>query len=98
MAEESCDGLAEMGGGCVEGWKEVRRELVWRCVVRRRGGKRRDVKVMEMDVLNGVWVPTLDSDLGLAVVSGGTDEVDRNVVGGDEAGEVEELVEMALCR
>ena len=47
---------------------------------------------MEMDVLNGVWVPTLDSGLGLAVVSGGTDEVDRNVVGGDEAGEVEELV------
>lgn len=52
---------------------------------------------MEMNVMNGVWVPTLDSELGLAVVDGGADEVDRHVVGGDKAGEVEELVEMALC-
>ncbi|KAL4571691.1 hypothetical protein LXL04_018454 [Taraxacum kok-saghyz] len=34
--------------------------------------------------------------LGLAGVSGGADEVDGEVVGGDETGEVEELVEMAL--
>lgn len=39
----------------------------------------------------------MDSNLGLTVVTGGSDKVDGNVVGGDEAGEVEELVEVALC-
>lgn len=40
----------------------------------------------------------MDAKLGLAVVGGRGDIVDRYVVGGDEAGEVEELVEMALSR
>lgn len=40
----------------------------------------------------------MDAGLGLASVTGGGDDVDWDVVGGDEAGEVEELVEMTLCR
>lgn len=39
----------------------------------------------------------MDSELGLAAVGGGAYVVDRYSVGGDEAGKVEELVEMALC-
>lgn len=38
----------------------------------------------------------MGSELGLAVVSGGTNVVDGDIVGGDEAREVEELVEVAL--
>lgn len=38
----------------------------------------------------------MDSNLSLAVVGGRASEVDRDVVEGDEAGEVEELVEVAL--
>lgn len=53
---------------------------------------------MEVDVGGGMRVPTVHAKLGLAVVGGGGDVVDRYVVGGDEAGEVEELVEMALSR
>ncbi|KAI3760646.1 hypothetical protein L1987_51044 [Smallanthus sonchifolius] len=45
----------------------------------------------------GVRVPAVETEAGLAGVGGGGDEVDRDVIGGDEAGEVEELVEMALC-
>ena len=51
---------------------------------------------MEMDVLDGTRVPSVDAPLGLAVLGGGTDEVDRDVVGGDETGEVKELVDVAL--
>lgn len=40
----------------------------------------------------------MDTDLGLAVVSGGADKVDRYASGGDVAGELEELVEVALRR
>lgn len=39
----------------------------------------------------------MDSELGLAVVGSGAYKVDGDVVGGDEAGEVEELVEVTLC-
>ncbi|KAF5794595.1 hypothetical protein HanXRQr2_Chr08g0329831 [Helianthus annuus] len=46
--------------------------------------------------MDGGW--EWDTGLGLAVVGGGGDDVDWDVVAGDEAGEVEELVEMALCR
>ncbi|KAJ0521252.1 hypothetical protein HanRHA438_Chr10g0446881 [Helianthus annuus] len=44
-----------------------------------------------------IWVPSVETDADLAVVGGSGDEVDGDVVGGDEAREVEELVEMALC-
>ena len=40
----------------------------------------------------------MDPEPGLAVVGGSTDIVNWDVVGGDEAGELEKLVEMALCR
>lgn len=49
-----------------------------------------------MDVGDGEWVPAVYAKLGLAVVDGGADVVDGDVVGGDESGEVEELVEVAL--
>ncbi|KAJ0911740.1 hypothetical protein HanRHA438_Chr06g0266521 [Helianthus annuus] len=54
-------------------------------------------KLVEMDVGNGERVPTMDPKLGLARMTGGAYEVDGEVVGGDEAREVDELVEMALC-
>lgn len=57
---------------------------------RRRGG--RDREVVEVNGGDGVGVPSLDPELGLAAVGGGADEVDWDVVGGDKAGEVEELV------
>jgi len=64
------------------------------------GGRRRsgggDREFVEVDGGDGVGVPSLDPELGLAAVGGGADEVDRDVVGGDKAGEVEELVEVAL--
>lgn len=65
--------------------------------VGRRRGKERGGKVMEMDVSGGDGVPTVDTELRLAVVGGRGNVVDGDVVGGDEAGELEELVEMALC-
>lgn len=43
-----------------------------------------------------IWVPAVETEAGLAAVGGGADEVNGDVVGGDEAGEVEQLVEMAL--
>lgn len=51
---------------------------------------------MKVDVWVGQWIPAVDSSRRLAGVGGGADIVDGYVVGGDEAGEVEELVEMAL--
>lgn len=57
-------------------------------------GLNRIGEVVELD--NIIRVPAVEAEAGLAVVGGGADEVDGDVVGGDEAGEVEELVEMAL--
>jgi len=59
--------------------------------------KRGDLNIMEMDTRCGVWIPTVHALLGLTIVGGGTDIVDRDVIGYDEPGELEELVEMALC-
>lgn len=67
---------------------------VW---VGRGSEKWRGWEFVEVDVGDREWVPALDARLGLAAVGGGADVVDRDVVGGDETGEVEELVEMALC-
>lgn len=39
---------------------------------------------MEVDVVNSKWIPAMDAKLGLAGVIGGADEVNREVVGGDE--------------
>lgn len=86
-----------MGGG-FEGGLEMRGELVCCIGVGRRGGERRDLEVVELDVVGDRGsIPTVDSELGLAVVGGGAHKVDGDVLGGDEAGEVEELVEVALC-
>lgn len=74
----------------------MRREFVgglW--VGRRRSGGSYWVLV-EVDGGDGVGIPSLDPELGLATVGGGADKVDGDVVGGDKAGEMEELVEMAL--
>lgn len=53
---------------------------------------------MEMDVGDGgEVVPAVDTEFGLFVVGGGADEVEGDGgVGREEAGEVEELVEVAL--
>lgn len=49
---------------------------------------------MELD--GGDWMGIVVAGAELAGVGGGVDEVDGDVVGGYKAGEVEELVEMAL--
>lgn len=98
--EEGGDGFAEEGGGG-EGWLEMRREFgggdgggVWL--------RRKEVRCwefMEVDLVGGRReVVAVDAESSLANVGGEADVVDGDVVGGDEAGEVEELVEMALCR
>jgi hypothetical protein len=43
--------------------------------------KRRDFDIMEMDICSGVWVPTVYALLGLTIVGGGANVVDRDVVG-----------------
>lgn len=59
-----------------------------------------DLETVEMDlVFGGVEVPAVEAELGLADVGGGADEVDGEVVAeAEEAGEVEELVQVALRR
>lgn len=80
------EGGLEVGGefgGCVGvGWRRF---------------KIRGLDFVETDGGSGEWVPAVDSELGLVDVGGGADEVDGYTVGGDEAGEVEKLVEMPLC-
>lgn len=51
---------------------------------------------MKKDSGDGVGRPSLKPKLGLRCVDRGAHEVDRDVVGGDAVGEVEELVDMAL--
>ena len=53
--------------------------------------------MVEVDIGEGEWVPSVEAEAGLADVGGGADVVDGEVVGREEAGEVEELIEMALC-
>lgn len=87
--------LPEMCGGA-HGWDDLRRELGGGVRVGRRVGESRGGEFVEVEGGGGCGVPAVDAELGLADVGGGADEVDGEVVGGDEAGEVEELVEMAL--
>lgn len=47
---------------------------------------------MEMDGGHREWVPSLYPELSLTAVRGGANEVDGDVVVGNEAGKVEELV------
>ena len=96
-AQEVANGLAEVGGG-VEGGLEVCRELNGGIRVWWRREKRRDGEFMEMDVGERKRVPPVDAELGLADVGGATHVEDGDVVGRDEAREVEELVEVALRR
>lgn len=49
-----------------------------------------------MDGGDGEWVPSLYPEFGLTAVSGGAHEMDGDVVVGYKAGEVEELVKVAL--
>lgn len=81
-----------MEGG-VEGGLEVGRERdggVWR-----RGSEGRCWEFVEVDVVVGG--ETIVAGSGLAEVGGAANEVDGNVVGRYDAGEVEKLVEMAVC-
>lgn len=50
-----------------------------------------------MEGCSGAWVPAMEAMLGLAKVGGGGDVVNREIVGYEEAAEMEELVEVALC-
>lgn len=84
--------------GGLEGGEEVDGEFDGGARVWWRGGEGREREVMEMNVGSGVRVPSLGPELGLAVVGGGAHEVDGEAAGGKEAREVEELVEVALCR
>lgn len=95
LPQERRYGVAEMVGGA-ERREEMRRELV--LSKRVWSVERRDDEVMKVDVRDRIGIPALDSELSLVVVDGGADEVDGDVVGGDDAGEVEELVDVALCR
>lgn len=80
-----------------KGWEEVLGEFSGGVWVRWWGGKGREREVMEMDVGVGAGVPSLGPELGLAVVVGGADVVYGESAGGEEAREVEELVQVALC-
>ncbi len=57
----------------------------------------RGLEFVKSDIGSGERVPPMDANLGLVDVGGGGDEIDRQIVGGEEAGEVEKLVEMTLC-
>lgn len=81
LSEKSSDWFAEMAGGFEERL-EMTREFGGVLVgIRKRGRERRDREVVEMDTGEGRWVAAVDSEHGLAVVSGGADEMDGNVVG-----------------
>lgn len=81
--------------GCVKGRLEVCRELGGAHVGIGRWGSELSIReLMEVNMI--VWVPAMETEAGLAAVGGGAEEVDWDVVSGDKAGEVEELVEMAL--
>lgn len=56
--------------------------------IRRGVGKICCWEFMEMNIGFGKRIPAMDTKLGLAVMGGGADVVDGDVVGGDEAGEV----------
>lgn len=96
LAQKRRQGFTEMEDGVVEG-KKWSRGGVRRNGAGWRSEDRRDVKVMEMDhvVIVGVDM-ALDLKLGLAVVGRGTGEMDGDAAGGDEVGEGDELIEMAL--
>lgn len=89
--------LPEVGHG-VEERLEVGREVGGGVGVRARRLEFRDGEINEMDVGGCQWVPAVNALPRLAVVGGGGGVVDMDVVGGDEAAELEELVEVALCR
>lgn len=92
--QEGEEGLAEGGGG-LEGREKVGGEP---CVgVRGRGRERGELEVMNVDVGEVVALAAaMGTEEDLAVVGGGAHEVDGDVAGEEEAGEVEELVQVAL--
>lgn len=93
--------VAEVGRGGLEGRHELGGKLGGGVWVRGRRGEGRDLQAVEMEEAVGGLrgrVPAVESELGLVDVGGGRDVVDGDAVGSDEAGQVEELVEVALCR
>lgn len=56
----------------------------------------RDREIVEVDVGGGTRIPTMHTQLCLAIVSCRTYVMDGYLIGGDEASEVEELVKVAL--
>ena len=80
----------------LERWLKLRRVFGLSIGVRSWRVKRWDGELMDVNVGVGSDVPTLVTAAGLADVSGCADVVDRDVVGGDEPGEVEELAQVAL--
>lgn len=67
----------EFGGGI---WIRKRGFVIW------------DWEFVEFDGGGGDWVPAMDTIFCLTEVYGCSGEVEWEVIGGDEAGEVEELV------
>lgn len=95
--DEGGERLPEVGHG-VEERLEVGREIGAGVGVRAGRLEFWYWEILEMDVGGGQWVPAVKALPHLAVVGGGGGVVDVDVVGGDEAAELEELVEVALCR
>lgn len=92
----------EVGGGGVEGGLEVGGEFVRRRIAGRgRGREGWEGGVVEVEVVvegGGGEIPAVEAVAGLADVRGGRDVVDGDAAAGEVRGEVEERVEMALCR
>ncbi|KAF7146470.1 hypothetical protein RHSIM_Rhsim04G0104900 [Rhododendron simsii] len=97
LTEERCHRVAKLYGS-LKGRLQMRREFGGGIWVRRRGEERRGGEFVEVDT--GILEVGLgiETELDLAEVDGGGGVVDGDVVGGgDEAGELEELVEMAMA-
>ena len=94
-AQECSHGVTEMHR-CFKGWLKMCRKSGRGIWVRGWREKRRGRELVE--VYFGLFkaIRVNEPELGLVDVGGGAGVVDGDVVGGDEAGEVEELVEMAL--
>lgn len=67
-------------------------KFVGRDRVRRRRGEWRDVKIVELDCVVDLGV----AKLGLAIMGGSADKMDRDVEAKEEAREVEKLIQMTL--
>ena len=96
-AEEGGERAVEVDCRCGDGGDEVGGKFLGGGGVRWRRLESGYVKVVELD-LAAVGSGVGAAELGLAIVGGGAYEVDGDVEGGEEVGEVEELVQMAMRR